>query len=248
MVNWQSILGELNVSPADLGTKAAVAPYNPVSSQVSTNTSLDTISNSMGRYQSIASSVNSFNADQFNTMREATTPGAMQLTKDTTSAIDKLVSGGLPQSVLDDISRASAETSVSGGYGGSQFASTAAATRVGLASLESIDKNIAAAGDWLAKSTAGMPAAFDMSKLMISPAQQIQIDQQNTLQQQQTQQLQNNINAAPTPQAAYALQIGAPIVGQQIAQQSYFQDMMAMNTPKPIYINGMPMSNTNKYW
>ena len=219
--DYNSFLSGLDLNQADMGTKPATAPPINVDSAASTNTALDNINNSMGRYQGIASTINTFNQAQFDQMREMSTPGIGNLMKDTTSAIDKLVGGGLPDSILADIQRTSAEQSVSFGFGGTQLANTAAATQVGLASLKQIDQALAQSSDWLGKVNGGVVQPFDMTKLMISPEQQTQIDYQNQLNKQQQDQYAFNTAAAPTPAAAYKMSLGSTLMGAVVASNMY---------------------------
>ncbi len=115
------------------------------------------------------------------------------------------LAGQIPQHVQEQVQRSSAfQNLLSGGGGGMASANTA--RNYGLTSLDLINQgaNLATTAGNAAQRWAGLASGMIMnpSGMMVTPQQQAALTMQNNLYKQQTQQLQNNLNAAPNPVAA----------------------------------------------
>ncbi len=116
-----------------------------------------------------------------------------------------LIKGEIPQDVKDQVMRSSAFQALQGGFQGSPMAGALTARDLGLTSLNLMNQgaNLAQAGGNAAQRWAGLAEGtmLNPSSMLITPQQQAALTMQNNLYKQQTQQLQNNLNAAPDPVA-----------------------------------------------
>jgi hypothetical protein len=131
------------------------------------------------------------------------------------------LSGIVPQDVQDQLRRSTAFTNLMAGTAGSQMGAANQARNLGLTSLDMISKGAALQGEAgnAAQRWAGLASGLIMSPsgFMVTPEQQMKLTMQNNLYKQATQQLRENVAAAPDP-ALQALnqwvqQVGGSIIG-----------------------------------
>lgn len=138
-------------------------------------------------------------------------PGYGDMSAKTSSTINSFLAGELPQDVIDQIRRQSAEGSILGGYGPDSGMGRALTARdLGLNTLQLVDRGLSAAQSWMQQS-ASMAPKFDFSSMFVTPGQAIAAKQQNNEGQQNQQQQQYNMNAqsAAAPWAAASQGLGA---------------------------------------
>lgn len=190
------------------GTKPKVAPFVPVKLPEETG-------------KAIAGNVENF--DAINAFLNKVVPGftdtltqGLGISKEEMAASMPLLKGEIPQDVLDQVGRTSAFKSLQGGYGGTPMAQANAARNYGLTSLDLIGKGaeLAAAGQNSAQMWTDL-AEKAFSPWTVSTSQQAALTGINLTGEQQTQQLLNNIRAAPDP-AALAKYNTNIAIGQQL--------------------------------
>lgn len=115
---------------------------------------------------------------------------------------ESLLTGNIPQDVLDQVARASAYQSLEGGYGG-QMASNNLARNLGLTSLDLMQEGarmIGQGGDaatrWASLANADI---YNPSNMFVNPEFQAGFDLQNQILKQQSLQNVYNVAAAPDP-------------------------------------------------
>jgi hypothetical protein len=119
-------------------------------------------------------------------------------------AADEL-GGNIPQDVINQVQRSTAFQNLGSGLLGSSAGGANLARNLGLNSLDMIDRGMrtqAGAGN-AAQQWATIASGLNMnpSSFFVTPSEQAGMTMQNNLYKQQTQQLRNNLNAAPNPVA-----------------------------------------------
>jgi len=142
-----------------------------------------------------------------------------KLTQQMESTAGEYLSGKIPQDVQEAVQRSSAFQNLQSGGGGA-MAQANTARNFGLTSMDLISKGAQleqSAGN-AAQRWAGLASNLIMNPAgyLVTPAQQVQLTMSNRLHEQATQQLRNNVNAAPDP-ALQALnqwvqQVGGTVV------------------------------------
>lgn len=126
-----------------------------------------------------------------------------QTTKDMLGQSEQLLHGEIPEDVKQQVQRSSAFQSLMGGTAGSGMASALTARDLGVTSLNLIGQGAQLAGQagnaaqrWASLSGAELPQG-----MLVTPQQQAQLDMQQNLIKQATQQTKYNVAAAPDPVA-----------------------------------------------
>jgi hypothetical protein len=127
------------------------------------------------------------------------------LTKKMQGIAAEELGGQIPQDVVDQLTRSTAYQNLTSGIFGGPMGAANQARNLGLTSLDMIQKGMAteqASGN-AAQRWANMASALNMNPaaFFVTPEQQFGATMQNRLYQQQTQQLRNNLEAAPNPVA-----------------------------------------------
>jgi hypothetical protein len=190
------------------GAKPAVAPYTPT---IFSEEQLKSLTENLAAMPKI-SELGTQYYDYMSGAMERAIPGFADILKEGGTLTAKMEStagqelaGQIPQDVVDQVQRSSAYQSLLSGTGGSPMASANLARNLGLTSLDLIGAGANlqgqagnAAQQWsgLAARNIMNPAAF-----FISPQEQAAQTMQNNLYTQATQQLANNLAAAPSPVA-----------------------------------------------
>jgi hypothetical protein len=190
------------------GAKPAVAPYTPT---IFSDEQLKALTENLAAMPKI-SALGTQYYDYMSGAMERAIPGFADILKEGGTLTAKMESvagqelaGQIPQDVVDQVQRSSAYQSLLSGTSGSQMASANLARNLGLTSLDLIGAGANlqgqagnAAQQWsgLAARNIMNPAAF-----FISPQEQAAQTMQNNLYRQATQQLANNLAAAPSPVA-----------------------------------------------
>jgi hypothetical protein len=206
------------------GSKPEIAPYQPIDFS---QEQLDALEGDLAAWPQIQQLGDYFQNSYLQELNQAI-PGFSNILKmggDVTQTMltnaKQLELGIVPQDVQDAVQRSSAfQNLLSGGGGG--MASANDARNYGLTSLQLMGQGAQLAGQagnaaqqWAQLSGAGA-AGNIMQGMLVTPQQQAQLDMQQNLIKQATQQLQYNVNAAPNP-ALQALnqwveQVGGSIV------------------------------------
>ena len=126
--------------------------------------------------EKLASSVNTFNQQQLESMLETAIPGYQAIKAKVGKNISSQLSGEIPQDVQDFIQRKAAAKSFSSGFGGSGMAANLTARDLGLTSLQLTQEGLDSATRWI--SSAAVAPRFDVSSMFITPQQRIGFAQQ----------------------------------------------------------------------
>lgn len=186
------------------GRKPQVAPYRPTQlSAEQVRAIMENIS-SFPEIQQLGGLYEQYMLDSFRESGFDLAPilqGGEQMVQQMENIGQQFLRGEIPQDVQDQIRRQDALTSMlSGGPGG---ANALTARDLGLTSLNLINQgaNLAGQAGNAAQRWAGLASGLIMSPsgMMVTPQQQAALTMQNNLYQQATQQLRNNIAAAPNP-------------------------------------------------
>jgi len=187
------------------GTKPDIAPYVPTEFGPEQIKALKENIEAFPWINQLGDIFQSYMTDAFNTA----IPGFSdilkmggKLTEQMQSTAAEELSGKIPKDVQEAVQRSSAFQNLMSGGGGA-MADANSARNYGLTSLDMIGKGAQlqetagnAAQRWagLASNLIMNPAGY-----LVTPAQQVQLTMSNRLHQQATQQLKNNVNAAPDP-------------------------------------------------
>lgn len=188
------------------GSKPSVAQFRPVNYQRVQEKSLEGNLANWGMIADLGEQYRKY----FMENQEALLPGYGNLLErgvETTNQLldigQEYLTGQIPKDVQEQIQRTSAYKSFSGGYGGSGMAKGLTARDLGLTSLDLISRGADMIGrggnsaqQWASLSR---PGIMNPSSFLVTPQQQAELDMQNRILQQQSQQYAFNVEAAPDP-------------------------------------------------
>jgi hypothetical protein len=124
-----------------------------------------------------ASGINKFNQDQLTRMLQQAIPGYEALKSQTSSNIESMLKGEIPDDVKAAVINGGAAKALGGGYGGSGAHGDLVARDLGLTSLSLTQQGITSAEAWMKTvSSLETPALYDFSKMFITPGQQLEAD------------------------------------------------------------------------
>ena len=143
---------------------------------------------------------NTYNQSELQRMLRAAIPGYDAMVGKQGEVIGSMLGGQLPQDVVGQIQRNSAERAGAGGYGGSGMGRNLEARDLGLTSLQLTQQGLSAAERWLAGTKAlAVPGQFDVSAMFLSPAQRVSATVANNTGQFNRDLMAANVAAAPDP-------------------------------------------------
>lgn len=182
------------------GKKPAVAPFKSVDVDAEQKAAIAGNARNFEDSAELTTRTNTYNQSELKRMLRAAIPGYDAMVGKQGEIISSMLSGELPQDVVGQIQRNSAERAGAGGFGGSGMGRNLEARDLGLTSLQLTQQGLSAAERWLAGTKAlAVPGQFDVSAMFLSPAQRVSATVANNTGQQQTQQFANNVAAAPDP-------------------------------------------------
>lgn len=238
------------------GKKAKVAEFRPVdlidekkfNAQAEQGKAVEGNLANFGNISKLTSQVNSLNQSELNRMLEMATPGYGKIRDEVSGQIMDQLTGELPDDVQDLVSRKAAQQSLFGGFGGSGMGRNLELRDLGLNELQYSQNALNNAQSWLA--SARTTAQYDPSSMFISPTQQLSfaqnnaqlnagIAQYNSSGAQATQQMKNNIKAAPNPVASGIFNTGLYLTGSLLgAAGGYFTGQANTGGNLPSYGGG----------
>lgn len=182
------------------GSKPNLPPYLAVDTTQEQANAISGNARNLPAAQQLASQVNTFNYDQLQAMLGKSIPGFSQIQQQTSDIISSQLKGEIPKDVQDAIQNNAASKAVAGGYAGTGIHGNLVARDLGLTSLDLTNKAVDSAERWMSMTRQNfMPNQFDITGMMISPAQRIATETQNRMVQSGISQSQAMINAAPNP-------------------------------------------------
>lgn len=196
-----------NILEDVFGSTPDVAPYVPTELGPEQLKAIQENISAFPDIQQLGSLYENYMLDQFGAAGfplQGILAGGEDMVKSMEQIGQQFLHGEIPQDVQDQIRRQDALTSMlSGGPGG---AAGLTARDLGLTSLNLIGQGAQLTGQAgnAAQQWAGLASGLIMSPsgMMVTPQQQAQMTMQNNLYRQATQQLRNNLSAAPNPVAA----------------------------------------------
>lgn len=145
------------------GKKPKIPKYQPINVS---NVQAEAIQGNIRSFKdaaALATQTNEFNQEALTSLINKSFPGAKDKIEQNISA---QLRGELPQDVVNQIRRSSAQRAVAGGFSGSGFSNNLTARDLGLNSLQLTQQGINSAQRWLEQSTAPL---FDVSSMFVRP-------------------------------------------------------------------------------
>lgn len=162
-------------------TKTPAMPVAPqVNAEQSQSTAIADNTKALGMDENLSSSVNTFNADQLQSLLAKAIPGYQAINNQASSVIQSELSGQIPQDVQEQIQQSSNAAATAGGYGNSGLGRNATARDLGLTSLNLTQQGLSSAQSWMKNvASMGVPALFNPSSMFLTPEQILQNSWQN---------------------------------------------------------------------
>jgi hypothetical protein len=194
------------VSGAVAGSKGVpkVAAFTPVDPQDEQYKAIEGNIAELDQLAKLSSGSNAIATKDLLTSMETLTPGTTALRDKTTSTISSYLGGELPQDVIDQTRRLSAEAGVLGGFGPDSGMGRALTSRdLGLNTLNLVDRGLNLAQSWI-QQTYQMAPKFDFTSMFVTPREQIetQVENNRGLQNQRQQELNMKAQKSAAPWAA----------------------------------------------
>lgn len=145
------------------GKKPKIPKYQPINVG---NVQAEAIQGNIRSFKdaaALATQTNEFNQEALTALINKSFPGAKDKIEQN---ITSQLKGELPQDVVNQIRRSSAQRAVAGGFSGSGFSNNLTARDLGLTSLQLTQQGINSAQRWLQQSTAPL---FDVSSMFVRP-------------------------------------------------------------------------------
>lgn len=180
-----------------------VAEFKPVNPQDEQTKAIEGNISQLENVGKLSSGVTDIATKNLLTSLNQIQPGYSDMSGKVSTTINSYLAGQLPQDVIDQVKRTSAEAGILGGYGpDSGMGRSLTARDLGLNTLSLVDRGLSAAQSWMAQ-TNSMAPKFDFTNMFITPAQQIETSVENNrgIQNQQQQQMNMAAKKAAVPWA-----------------------------------------------
>ena len=174
----------------------------------------------------LASAINLFNRSEATKSLEASTPGATDVLKKGTEQLAAFIRGEIPKDVSDQVAQQSAERALGGGFGGSGAAKALTARDLGLTSLNLVQQGLSTAEQWLsgAQQLTQPGGYFDVSGMLVTPGQGLQIATEERNAQFQRDLLKAQVDAAPDP---FMAALGQAFINQDEQNQQMIRGIIS---------------------
>ena len=200
------------------GSKAKMPDFVPVDA---TREQKDAISGNLLNFdkaQNLAERTNAANTDDLlNTLRRVV-PGYDNIVNQSSKVIQSGLKGELPQDVVDQIKRTTAERSLSGGFSGSGASRNLTARDLGRTSLDLTYKALDQGSNFTRTQRAiATPQLMGVQDMFVTPQQRIEQANRNSMGMYQAQAAKAQADAAPNPTLAslsgFASDVGGTLFG-----------------------------------
>lgn len=151
----------------------------------------------------LATKTNAFNQGELQRMLRVAIPNYDELLGKGGKGISSMMSGELPQDVVSQIQRNSAERAGAGGFGSTGMGRNLEARDLGLTSLQLTQTGLSSAERWMSGlKSLSVPGQFDVASMFLSPAQRIGVQSANNAGRFQRDSMAAQVAAAPDPTMA----------------------------------------------
>lgn len=213
----QALLNSLGLTTESFGTKPDVAAPTPLNLREILGGNLDANQAAAPAATRLAGDINRGNMTNLLDTLESAAPGIRNTLSRTSALINEDLAnpGGIPTDVANSVSTAAAERAVQGGFAGSRVAEGLTLRDLGLTSMQLREQRLTRASNFLTTMKAIAGEQVSAGSLLTSPDQALKVAETNATADQAFRQSQANVAAAPSPFAAFGINLLSTVLGQQ---------------------------------